>query len=513
LEAARRAGGNLFAGVVIFFFIFPLFAQYMPGIMEGIGFTPKEAVSHYVFGIDTIFGLVMDVMGNLLMGFLIFAVALNYSGGGSFFLNLAYSLVGGTRGGPAKVAVIGSGFFGSMSGDVMTNVTTTGAITIPAMKRLGYHPEYAGAVEACASTGGVLMPPIMGATAFIIAQILGISYTSVIAAAAIPAVLYYTSLLFQVDAYAAKMGLRGLPKDQIPSLRKTLKEGWPYLFSLVVLFFLLFYMRTVALAPFYTTAILLLTVIIWKWRSLTCEQWLRQLEETGKTISKIIPILLGVGFIIGSLTTTGIAGSFSRELINLAGDNAFLLLIMGALASFVLGMGMTISACYIFLAMTMAPPLVSAGFDPLAVHLFVMYYSMLSFITPPVALGAAAGATIAGAPMVATAFNAMRMGFVLYIVPFAFVYTPSLILHGSLFDATLHIVTFLVGIAFVVGMTEGYIAGLGLLGRIYNPRRLLALAAGILLIFPNVYTELGGAILGLLLFLPSIINRFTKESA
>jgi len=510
LEAARRTGGLLFFGVVTFFFFFPLFAHFMPRIMEGIGFTLKETVSYYVFGSDTLFGLVMDVMGNLLMGFLVFAVALNYSGGGPFFLNLAYSLVGGARGGPAKVAVIGSGFFGSMCGDVMTNVTTTGSITIPAMKKLGYRPEYAGAVEACASTGGVLMPPIMGATAFIMAQILGISYADVAMAAAIPAILFYTSLLIQVDAYSAKMGLRGLPRDQIPSTKKTLKEGWPFLFSLIVLVILIFYLRVVALAPFYTTGILMLTVIVWKWRKLTRQQWLRQLEETGKAISTMIPILLGVGFIIGSLTRTGVASSFSREVIHLAGDNALLLLVMGAFGSFVLGMGMTISACYIFLAMTMAPPLVAAGFDPLAVHLFVMYYSMLSFITPPVALGAAAGSAIAGASFVKTAFTSMRMGFVLFIAPFTFVYTPSLVLRGSLSEAALHIFTFLVGIVFIVGMIEGYIMGLGLLGGIYRPKRLIALITGILLIIPSTYTAVGGAVLGFLLFLPMMVRWVRK---
>jgi TRAP transporter 4TM/12TM fusion protein len=333
-----------------------------------------------------------------------------------------------------------------MSGSAIANVTITGAITIPAMKELGYSPHYAGAVEACASTGGVLMPPIMGATVFIMAQILGISYATIMVAAFIPAILYYLSLLCQVDAYAAKKGLKGLPKAYIPSLKATLKEGWPYLFSLAFLVFQLFYLRIVSLAPFYASALLLAAVMIRKKTRMSWNQWLWYIVQTGRVVGNIMATLLGVGFIIGALLVTGVAYAFSDEVILLAGENIALLLVLGAMVSFVLGMGLTISACYILLALTMAPPLVSAGFDPLAVHLFVMYCGMLSFITPPVALSAFAASGIADASPVKTGLTAMRLGIILYIVPFVFVIKPALIFNGPLIETFQHFSTFALGI-------------------------------------------------------------------
>lgn len=496
LEATRRTAGTLFFFVCVFFFTLPLYTAYLPGLFKGISFSAFETVAYFVYGIDSIFGLVMTVMGNLLMGFLIFATTLVFTGGGEFFLNLASALVGGTRGGPAKVAVIGSGFMGSMNGDVITNVITTGSITIPAMKRLGYPSHYAGAVEACASTGGVLMPPIMGATAFLIAQILGISYADVALGALVPSLLYYFSLILQVDAMAVKLDLKGMKKEDVSSVKDTLKEGWPYLFSLILLIIMLFYLRRVALAPFYASGALLVTFFLWKLKTLKREMWLDYIKAIGDSISVILPILLGVGFIIGSMITTGIASAFSREVISLAGGSAVLLLLLGAFASFVLGMGMTISACYIFLAMTMAPPLVIMGFNPLAVHLFVMYYAMLSFITPPVALGAFAGSCTADAPPNKTAFTAMRLGFVLYIVPFGFVIEPALLFQGSLIDTFYYLIFFIIGIFFVVGCTEGYIF---LIGKLNKTMRIISLLAGVLLIYPTLYIKIAGIVLAIML--------------
>jgi TRAP transporter 4TM/12TM fusion protein len=401
-------------------------------------------------------------------------------------------MVGKSRGGPAKVAVIASGLFGSINGAPMVNVATTGAITIPAMKKLGYSSRYAGAVEACASTAGVLMPPIMGATAVIMCPVLGLSYSEVIVAAFIPAVLYYLSLLLQVDAYAVKAKLKGLSADSVPSLWQTLRQGWPYLVSLGFLIFQLLYMRVVILSPYYATALLLITVMIRKKTRLVVSEWLEMIVNTGKTIAMILSLLIGVGFILGSLMMTGVAFAFSHEMITLAHGNALLLLLLGALVSFVLGMGMTISACYVFLAMTMAPPLVKMGFDPLAVHLFVMYYGMLSSITPPVALAAFAAAGISGSSPMKTGFTAMRIGIILFIVPFVFVLKPALIFHGPLSQTVYLFVGFLLGIVFIVGGTEGYIIGLGRLGGFFSPFRLVSYAAGVMLIIPNRSTDLAG---------------------
>jgi TRAP transporter 4TM/12TM fusion protein len=493
-EAARRSSGGLFFFTCLLFSSFPLFTENLPGILRGVGFTPLEVLPYYIYGTEALYGIPMKVLGELLIGFLLFAVTLQHTGGGKFFLDLAFALVGDRRGGPAKVAVLASAFFGSLSGSAIANVTTTGAITIPAMKRLGYSPHYAGAVEACASTGGVLMPPIMGATVFIMAQVLGISYATIMVAAFIPATLYYASLLFQVDAYAAKKGLEGLSKNKIPRLRTTLKDGWPYLFSLAYLVFQLFYLRTVSLAPYYASALLLVIIILQKKKRFNVQQWIEFIIETGRVIASLTATLLGVGFIIGALLLTGVAYAFSNEVILLAGDNTILLLGLGAIVSFVLGMGLTISACYILLALTMAPPLVTAGFDPLGVHLFVMYCGMLSFITPPVALSAFAASGIAGSSPIKTGVTAMRLGIVLYIVPFVFVLKPALIFNGPITETFQHFLTFILGIYLLTSATEGYFGGVHLTLKKHLPLRIIIVITGVLLIFPETYTDLVGII-------------------
>jgi TRAP transporter 4TM/12TM fusion protein len=508
LETVRRTAGSMFFTVCIVFFLFPLFTEYLPGLLHGVGFNLVETVSYYIFGMDAVFGLVMNVMGNLLIGFLLFAVVLNYSGGGKFFLDLAFAMVGGTRGGPAKVAVLASGFMGSMSGSVVSNVITTGAITIPAMKKLGYPAHYAGAVEACASTGAVLMPPVMGTTAFIMAQVLGISYGEIAIAATIPSLLYYASLMFQVDATSVKLGMKGLPKSEIPSLKKVLFEGWPFLFSLLALLFMLFYLRRAALAPFYATGVLVVTVFVWKFRSQTRAKWIESIYAAGESISMLMPIMLGVGFIIGALITTGVAGSFSDEVIKLAGGNAVLLLLLGAFVSFILGMAMSVTAVYIFLAMTVAPPLVALGFDSLAVHLFVMYNSMLSAITPPVALAVFAAASIANSSQLKTGLTAIKIGFVLFLLPFAFVAAPSIIFRGPILITFLHVFTFLAGIYFAIGCIEGYMVGLGHL----KPwARIAAVPVTVLLVAPTYYLTGLGVFLGLALALALYILNSRRQ--
>ncbi len=512
--ALKKSSGRSFFFIGLCFLCFPLFAQYIPGALKGTGFTALEALQYYVFGTEAVFGLVMDVMGNLVLGFLVFAGVLQYTGGGDFFLNLAFALVGNSRGGPAKVAVIASGFFGSINGAPIVNVATTGAITIPAMKKLGYSATYAGAVEACASTGGVFMPPIMGATAFIMCQVLGVSYSTIVTAAFIPALLFYISLLLQVDAYAVKADLKGLASDDLPSLWTTLKEGWPYLLSLGFLVFQLVYLRVIVLSPYYATILLLITVMIRKNSRLRSRKgWMEMIESTGKTISMILSLLLGVGFILGSLMMTGVAFAFSHEIIKLAMGDPMLLLFFGALISFFLGMGMTISAVYVILAMTVAPPLVKMGFDPIAVHLFVVYYGMLSSITPPVALAAFGAAGISGASPLKTGIMAVRIGIILFIVPFVFVLQPALIFQGPINETVYLVLTFLIGIVFVVGGTEGYVHGLGKLGKIFSPLRIASLIGGLLIIAPNTYAKIIGAIIIALLIFTVYLKRKSQKSS
>ncbi len=258
LEGSRRMTGRIYPAICLFFFVYPWFAEYMPGSLYGISFPFNRVVASNIFGAEGILGLPLQVMGNILIGFLVFSAVMIASGAGTFFLKIAIAILGRFRGGPAKVSVLASGLFGMLSGSIFSNIAAVGTFTIPAMKRIGYEPEFAGAVEACSSTGGVLMPPVMGAVAFVMAIFLGIDYGTVALAAVIPAILYYLGLLMQVDSHAAKIGLKGLPREEIPSLRSTLKEGWPFLTVLIFLSWWLLYIKWAALTPFYASALMVL---------------------------------------------------------------------------------------------------------------------------------------------------------------------------------------------------------------------------------------------------------------
>jgi TRAP transporter 4TM/12TM fusion protein len=434
LEAARRAGGTAFVLICLFFTTYALYAQHMPGFLEGYGVELRRLVGFFTMGTEGVVGLPMKVVGNILIGYMVFAVALQSSGGAKFFLDLASSLFGGFRGGPAKMSIMASGFFGSISGSSISNVLTTGAITIPTMKRTGYPPHYAGAIEAAASTGGVLMPPIMGVTAFVMAEFLALPYHVICIAAIVPSLLYFGGLFLQIDAYAAKADLKGLPKQDLPSLKDTLVAGWFYIAAMLFLVWALLYLHWDAFAPFWASLILLIICNVRKKTRLNWETAIGFIESVGRVLAELVALLCAIGAIIGALSLTGVAHSFSTEILSLAKGNITLLLMLGALTSFILGMGMTITACYVFLALILAPALVKSGLYPLSVHLFIMYWGMASYITPPVALSAFAGAGLAGSDPMRTAFKAMQFGFVKYFIPFFFVLNPAILLHGSVWD-------------------------------------------------------------------------------
>jgi len=348
----------------LFFSVLPLFTDYLPRFLSGKSYGFWPTITFHALGSESLLGIPMRVVGRILIGYLVFGVLLMETGGGKFFFDFAISLMGRYRGGPAKVSVVSSAFFGSISGSAVANIITTGAFTIPSMKRNGFPPYYAGAIEACASTGGTLTPPIMGATAFIMTEFLQISYLKVCISAMVPALLYFLTLLLQVDCYAGKKNLAGLQKEKIPLLGKTIKEGWPFAVSLAILIFILVVLKDSVRAPFYTSGILIILLMTRKQSRLGFSEILHVIQSIGRTIANIMVVLLGVGLIMGSLSMTGLAYTFSTDLGNLAGGNTALLLLLGAGGSFILGMGMTISACYVFLVLIIAPPLLNAGFDP-----------------------------------------------------------------------------------------------------------------------------------------------------
>jgi TRAP transporter 4TM/12TM fusion protein len=497
-EAVRRTSGLVMSIVALIFSFYPLVAPNLPGIISGMGFDFVSVVKYLIIGSEGITGTPAKVFGNEIIGFLIFGVVLQASGGGRFFMNLAFSLMGHMRGGPAKVAVLSSALMGSISGSVISNVITTGSITIPTMKANGYRPEVAGAVESCSSTGGVLMPPVMGAVAFIMASFLSVPYSAVVIAAIIPALLYYLSLIIQVDFYAAKNDLVGLPKDQLPDLKQTLKEGWWYIFALVLLIYLMIFVGIEVWAPYYVSALLLFMAMISKATRLNKQGWINLVIDNAKILAELMTVLTSIGFIIGSLSMTGMAQAFSAELIFLAGDNSVLLLIMGALACFILGFGMTVSAAYIFIAIVLVPALTTIGFEPMAVHMFVLYWGMLSYITPPVALACFTAASIAGSNPIKTGITSMRMGCIIYFLPFFFVYNPALLLMSdSVLETIWVIFTSVIGIFFIGGALQGYMLFIGKLGRSLKDifLKIIFIAMGFLMMIPEKTTDIIGLVL------------------
>ncbi|KHJ50248.1 C4-dicarboxylate ABC transporter [Vreelandella venusta] len=489
IEAARRAGGLPIAIIAGLFSLYPLVADIVPGPIQAFPSSLSETAMYHTMSTESIMGVPLQAFAGLVIGFLVFGVVLQKSGGGKFFINLAFALLGHVRGGPAKVSIFSSGLMGSMSGSVISNVLTTGVLSIPAMRRIGMSRSFAGGVEACASTGGVLMPPVMGATAFVMAMFLDVPYSTIALAAVIPSILYFLGLFIQIDAYAARHDVKGLPAVELPSVWQTLKEGWYFIFVFGLLVWMLLVMQREAVAPFYATALLLVLNQLsrqnrWGWKDVA-----DTLSSAAKLFAELIAILAGVGMLVGALSMTGLSGTIANDFINIAGGSVPLLLIMGAVTSFVLGIGMTVTAAYIFLAVALAPALIQGGgLDPMAVHMFILYWGMLSFITPPVALGAFAAATVAGARPMETGLQAMRLGSVIYFIPFLFVLNPALIMQGEPLVIVAVFIQAIIGIILFASAMQGYLMGVGRLGYGMLQEaviRGLVLVAGLLLALPG----------------------------
>ncbi|GAB4392003.1 MAG: TRAP transporter permease [Kiloniellaceae bacterium] len=503
MEVLRRAGGRVLFVVCVLFAFYPLFADHMPGVLWGTHYSLEETMLAHVMGVESIVGITTKILCELLVGYLLFGATLTATGGGQFFMDFAAAVMGRSRGGPAKVAVIASGMFGSLSGSVISNVISTGSFTIPTMKRAGYPPVYAAAIESNASTGGAIMPPVMGAVAFIMASFLNVPYGTVIEAAVIPALLFYLVLIIQVDTYAARVGLTGLPEAEIPALWPTVKEGWPHLLGLGLLVVLILAFEMDRTAPFWASGAMLAVALLRDHRNL----WgtLRAvLFETGHSVAYLFAVLAGIGLIVGSLSITGVGNSFSRELVQYADGSVTLLLTFGAITSFVLGMGMTVSACYIFLSIILAPALVAGGLDEMASHLFILYWGMLSFITPPVSMAAVTAAGIAGCSGMKAGFMAMRLGAVLFVLPFAFVLNPALIGRGGVTEVALSVTTAVVAVWLIGCGFERYLHGRGPLGRVESAA---VLTGGLLMLVPEVMTDLAGFALAMTAYLPRLMAR------
>ncbi|MCC9146711.1 MULTISPECIES: TRAP transporter permease [unclassified Arthrobacter] len=494
LEALRRTGGLVVTLIALIFSLYPLVAKYLPiPVLQGVTYDLPTLAQVHVMGAEGILGLPLQTAGTILIGFLIFGVALQHTGGADFFHNLSMSIFGRYRGGAAKVSVASSAAMGMMSGSAVSNVLTTGPMTIPAMKRSGFSATYAGGVEATASSGGSITPPIMGTAAFLMVSFVGVPYTEILVAATIPAFLYFLGIYLQVDGYSARNGLKGAPVDTLPRTLPTLLRGWPYVLALVLLTGMLFITNSETKVPYWVILFLLLVAVLRPGQKFGFREFTEFLVDSGKTLSNIIGIIAGVGLIVGGLTATGVSLSLARELVALVGDNVVLILIAGAITCFILGMGMTISAAYVFLAIVMVPAVVDLGVNPLAAHLFVIYWASVSYITPPVGLAAFAAAGLAKAPAMATSIAAMKLGAVKYVVPFGFALNPALVAQDSPGRILLAFVLSIAGVYGLASAIEGWVVGFD--RRMPIPLRLVGAVGGFLLFLPTVLTAVGGIVL------------------
>jgi TRAP transporter 4TM/12TM fusion protein len=460
VEAIRRAAGWAMTILVIVALAFALVGHLVPGQLQGMQVAPSRLAVFLALDTNALLGMALLIAATVVVSFVIFGNFLNAAGGGTFFTDLAMAAMGRYRGGPAKVAVVASTLFGSVSGSAVANVVATGVITIPMMKRGGYRPQQAGAIEAVASTGGQLMPPVMGAAAFLMAEILQISYASIALAALVPAVLYYAALFFQVDLTAARGNLRAPADEKLPQFKPVMAAGWPFLLPFVVLVYALFVLNV---RPEYAAVLATASVLAIgfgrHWRGtggFSPRAIPKLLCQAGLSVVDILMIGAAAGIIIGVMNISALGFAMTMALVGLGSGSLPALLAIAALTSIVLGMGMPTLGVYLLLATLIAPALVEVGITPMAAHLFVLYFGMLSMITPPVAIAAFAAATIAGAPPMRTGWEAAVFGWSAFVIPFLFVLSPPLLLIGTWSEIAYVFMVSLAGVWLITAAIAGY---------------------------------------------------------
>jgi TRAP transporter 4TM/12TM fusion protein len=493
LEATRRFFGWTLVILVIVFIFYALFTHLFPGPLYGNSIPWQRLAISLYLDINALFGITLKVAATIVLAFVIFGQLLFATRGGKVIIDSTLTVFGKLKGGVAKVPVVASGVFGSLSGVAVANVYATGQLTIPLMKRHKVPPHVAGAIEAVASTGGLILPPVMGVVAFIMATFLNVTYAQVCLAAAIPAILYYLALYIQIDRFAARHGYDRLPPQETPSLAIVAREGWPFILPIAVLIYTLFVMglepETCAL---YATGAIIVASMFKKAHRLTLRRFLDALESSGQGILEISVVCAIAGFIIGVVMFTGLGFSLTHVLVSLCGGHLFLLLVFAALLCIILGMGMPIVTVYIIVAIIIAPVLTQLGVSAMAAHMFVFYFGMLSFLTPPVMLSVYAAATLARANSWKTAWLSMRLGIAAYIVPFAFIYNGALLAEGSAAKIAITALTAIVGIGMAAIGLEGY-----LLGNLRWDQRIFLIIGGVALLTHSATVR--GVGLGLIL--------------
>ena len=489
LEATRRLMGPVIPAIAALFILYTLTASYFPGFLAASSQSWSRVGSYVGLFVTGLYGSILNISATIIIAFVLFAQFLFVTGAGDWFINITRALLGHVRGGPAKVAVVASALMGTISGSGMANVATTGVLTIPLMKRTGYRPHFAGAVEAAASNGGQIMPPIMGIAAFLMIDFLQIPYNRIVLAGLLPAIAYFGALFLMIDFEAVKTGLRGLPRDELPSIRKTVMEGWQFIIPLLVLVVLLMVMGySPELSALWATGTLIVIGFFNKRNRMNLNKIYLALKNTAIAMLMMAVVCAVAGIIVSCVQLTGLSYRLSMGLLNLAGGNVWLLLVLAAVSCIILGMGMTTSAVYIIMAVLVAPALVEVGFLPIAAHFYVFYFGVAALITPPVCPTSYIGAGIAGAPPMRTGITAARLAIVCFVVPFIFIFQPALLMEGTAPSVLLATATTFIATVALAGGLAGYMFGnLNILWRI-----LFLIGAILIIYYPPGFTPIIG---------------------
>ena len=458
VEGGRRVVGNVLPCLAVLFLAYCHFGNYAPGMFQIRGYTLNRIIQHMYLTPEGIFGIALGVSSTFVIVFIIFGAFLAESGGARFFNELALALAGGTPGGPAKVAVVASGLLGTINGSSVANVATTGTFTIPLMKKVGYAPYYAGAVEACASTGGQLMPPIMGAGAFIMSEFLGMPYLSIAAAAIVPALLYYSAIFMNVHIRAMKAGLKGLPREQLPLVWDVLRRDGHLLIPIIIIIVTLLMKYTPLKAGFVGVMSVLIFSSLRRHTRMNPAKIVSALVSGSRGALGVAMACAMVGFVVGTSSLTSLGLTISNNIIEVSGGNLFLTLVMAMVACLVLGMGLPTTANYIVCSTIIAPALIGMKVIPIAAHLFVFYFGIMADLTPPVCLAAFTGAGIAGASPAQTGVTATRIALASYMLPYVFVYNPMLLARNvEPLELSILVVSALLGVISLAGAFEGWL--------------------------------------------------------
>ncbi|MGB2477917.1 MAG: TRAP transporter permease [Paracoccaceae bacterium] len=510
LEAVRRTMGWSLIVILGLVCLYALFSSNFSGPLQSRSISPDRLLKFLILDSASLAGAALTIAVAVVVPFLILAQLLLATGGAKFFSDFSLALAGRKRGGAGKIAILGSAFFGSVSGSAVSNVASTGAITIPMMKDGGYQKETAGAIEAAASTGGQLMPPIMGAAAFLLAENLQANYIDVMKAALIPSILYYISLFMFADLEAGRRQIDRVPEHMIPNLSAVMKRGWfvfiPFALILIALFNFNLRPETAALVAVLSFIIISL-FLRYDGSKLDISLFLKSFISAGKAAVEIILICAIAGMIIGLVARSGLSFGLGFFLVQLGKSSLLLLLIVTAVVCIVMGMGLPTVGVYLLLASLAAPPLVELGLNPMAAHLFVLYFGMLSMLTPPVAIAAFVAANLAKADAMRTALEAVRIGWPAYLIPFIFIATPELLLNGSLPMILIMFVKSLIGVAIITSGIVGFWKV-----ELNSFERLLLMISGIIVLLPvSLADEIAWLIFGSVLITFGIFWRSAKR--